>query len=127
MGFLAGCGLSNGIAGLLGYQQSKIGSNNIEIRTTIFQLASGRSMNANVQQRVCKTISDVFNLKESEIRLDASLNDDLQASSLDQMTLFIALEDEFQRTIPQEEVTDLKTVQDVVDFIHKKLKEPAST
>jgi acyl carrier protein len=84
-------------------------------------------MNANVQQRVLKTISDILNREENEIRLDASLRDDLQASSLDQMTLFIALEDEFQRTIPQEEVTDLKTVRDVVDFIYKKLQEPAST
>lgn len=84
-------------------------------------------MNANVQQRVLKTISDVLNRKEGEIRLDASLRDDLQASSLDQMTLFIALEDEFQRTIPQEEVTDLRTVSDVIDFIHKKLQEPTPT
>lgn len=89
-----------------------------------YQPASSRTMNANVQQRVVKAISDVLNRKEDEIRLDASLRDDLQASSLDQMTLFIALEDEFQRTIPQEEVTDLRTVKDVVDFIHKKLQEP---
>jgi acyl carrier protein len=90
-----------------------------------YQPASGSSMN--VQQRVLKTVSDVLNRKETEVRLDASLSNDLQMSSLDQMTLFIALEDEFQRTIPQEEVTDLRTVGDVVDFIHKKLQEPAPT
>lgn len=84
-------------------------------------------MNANVQQRVLKAISDVLNWEESKIRLDASLHDDLQMSSLDQMTLFIALEDEFQRTIPQEEVADLRTVNDVIQFIHKKLQEPAAT
>ena len=84
-------------------------------------------MNANVQQRVLKVISDVLNRKESEIRLDASLRNDLQASSLDQMTLFIVLEDEFQRSIPQEEVTDLATVKDIIDFIHKKLQEPSPT
>jgi acyl carrier protein len=84
-------------------------------------------MNANVQQRVLKIISEIINREESEIRLDASLRNDLQASSLDQMTLFIALEDEFQRTIPQEEVTDLRTVKDIVDFIHKKVQEPSLT
>jgi acyl carrier protein len=84
-------------------------------------------MNANVQQLVLKIISEVLNREGNEIRLDASLRDDLQASSLDQMTLFIALEDEFQRTIPQEEVTDLRTVKDIVDFIHKKLQEPSPT
>jgi len=79
----------------------------------------------NVQQRVLKVISDVLNRNESEINLEASLRNDLQASSLDQMTLFIVLEDEFQRSIPQEEVTDLATVQDVIDFINKKLREPS--
>ena len=84
-------------------------------------------MNANVQQRVLKIISEITNREENEIRLDASLRDDLQASSLDQMTVFIALEDEFQRSIPQEEVTDLRTVKDIVEFIRKKLQEPSST
>ena len=84
-------------------------------------------MNVSVQQRVLKVIAEILNRKESEIRLDATLREDLQASSLDQMTLFIALEDEFQRTIPQEEVTDLRTVKDIVDFIHKKLQEPSPT
>ena len=84
-------------------------------------------MNANMQQRILKIIAEVLNREESEIRLDASLRDDLQASSLDQMTLFIALEDEFQRAIPQEEVTDLRTVKDIVDFINKKLQEPSPT
>lgn len=84
-------------------------------------------MNVNVQQRVVNVIADVLNSKENEIRLDASLHDDLQASSLDQMTLFIALEDEFQRAIPQEEVSGLKTVKDIVEFIDKKLQEPLPT
>jgi acyl carrier protein len=91
------------------------------------QPASSNSMNANVQQRVVNVIADVLNRNESEIRLDATLHDDLQASSLDQMTLFIALEDEFQRTIPQEEASELKTVKDIVDFIDKKLQDPSPT
>ncbi len=83
-------------------------------------------MNANVQQRVVKVISEIFNRKESEIRLDASIRDDLQASSLDQMTLYVALEDEFQRSMPPEEVTELATVKDIVDFIDRKLQESSS-
>jgi acyl carrier protein len=91
------------------------------------QPASSKSMNANVQQRVIKVISDIFNRKESEIRLDASIRDDLQASSLDQMTLYVALEDEFQRTLPPEEVMGLVIVKDIVSFIDRKLQETAST
>jgi acyl carrier protein len=84
-------------------------------------------MNVNVQQRVLKVIADILNRKESEIRLDASLRDDLQASSLDQMTIYIALEDEFQRSLPPEEVTELVTVKAIVEFIDRKLQEPSST
>lgn len=84
-------------------------------------------MNVNVQQRVVKVISEIFNRKKSEIRLDASIRGDLQASSLDQMTLYVALEDEFQRAMPPEEVTELVTVKDIVSFIDRKLQETAST
>jgi len=80
-------------------------------------------MNTNSQQRVIKVIADVLNRNESEIGLDASLNDDLRASSLDQMALYIALEDEFQRNMPPEEVTELRTVKAIIDFIDKKLHE----
>lgn len=84
-------------------------------------------MNANVQQRVIKVIADILNCKESEISLDASLRDDLQASSLDQMTIYIALEDEMQRSLPPEAVAELVTVRAIVDFIEKKLQESPSS
>jgi acyl carrier protein len=89
--------------------------------------SSSNSMNVSVQQRVLKVIAEVLNRKESEIRLDASLRDDLQASSLDQMTIFVGLEDEFQRNMPPEEVTGLVTVKDIIDFIDRKLQETAHT
>ncbi len=80
----------------------------------------------NVQQRVLKVIAEVLNRRENEIRVDASLRDDLQATSLDQMTLYVALEDEFQRSLPPEEVTGLVTVKAIIDFINKKLQESPS-
>jgi len=83
-------------------------------------------MNVNLQQRVLKVIADVLNRNVNEIRLDASLRDDLQASSLDQMTLYVALEDEFQRSMPPEEITELRTVKAIVDFIDKKLQDSPS-
>ncbi len=80
----------------------------------------------NVQQRVLKVIAEVLNRRENEIRVDASLRDDLQATSLDEMTLYVALEDEFQRSLPPEEVTGLVTVKAIIDFINKKLQESPS-
>lgn len=83
-------------------------------------------MNVNVQQRVLKVFSEVLNWNETEIQPDLSLRDDLQLDSLQQMTLFIALEDEFQHSLPPEEVAGLVTVKDIVSFIDRKLQETAS-
>ena len=84
-------------------------------------------MNDDVPQRVIKAIAEVLERKEDEIRLDASLRDELNFDSLKQMTLFILLEDEFHRSMLPEEVPDIATVKDIVDFINRKLQEPAST
>ncbi len=66
----------------------------------------------------------MLDLNEKDIELDASIRDTYRLDSLKQMTLFIALEDEFQRTIPPERVMDLDTVQDVIDFVIKELQQP---
>ena len=84
-------------------------------------------MNSDVHQRVIKAIAEVLERKESEIQLEASLRDDLDCDSLKQMTLFIVLEDEFQRTMPPEDVMGIATVKDIIDFIDRKLQEPAPT
>jgi len=84
-------------------------------------------MNNDVQQRVLRAIAEVLERNEDGIRLDASLRDDLDFDSLKQMTLFILLEDEFQRTMPPEDMAGIVTVKDIVDFINRKLQEPALT
>ena len=84
-------------------------------------------MNTDVQRRVVKAIAEVLERKEDEIPLHASLRDDLDFDSLKQMTLFILLEDEFQRTMPPDDVIGIATVQDIIDFIDRKLQEPAPT
>ena len=84
-------------------------------------------MPTDVQQRVIKAIAEVMELKEEEIRPEASLREDLAFNSLKQMTLFIVLEDEFQRSLPPEDVTGVVTIKDVVDFIERKLQDSAPT
>lgn len=84
-------------------------------------------MENEVQQRVLKVIGEVLSRKADEIQLDASIRDDLQLDSLKQMTLFILLEDEFQRSISPEQVTGLVTVKDIIDFITGKIQEPSTT
>lgn len=82
-------------------------------------------MNDSVQQRVLRVISEVLNRKENEIQPNLSLRDELQLDSLGQMTLFIALEDEFQQSIPPEQAEGLATVKDVIEFIERKTQEPS--
>lgn len=78
-------------------------------------------MKIDAQQRVLKVISEVLDKKDDQIGLDTSLRDDLRLDSLQQMTLFIALEDEFQQSIPPEAAQDLATVGDVISFVESKL------
>jgi acyl carrier protein len=84
-------------------------------------------MNSDIEQRVIKTIAEVLERNASEIPLAASLRDDLNLDSLKQMTLFILLEDEFERTMPPDDLMGIVTVQDIIDFIVRKLQEPAPT
>jgi acyl carrier protein len=81
-------------------------------------------MNVNVQQRVIKVVSEVTDLGEKDVKLTASLSDDLKMDSLQRMTLFIALEDEFQDdSMAPEQVAGLATIQDIIDFVDKKIKQ----
>ena len=84
-------------------------------------------MSNNVQKSVLKAITEALEKTEQDIHLGASLRDDLGFDSLRQMTLFILLEDEFHRSMLPEEVTGIVTVQDIIDFIDRKLQEPAPT
>jgi acyl carrier protein len=84
-------------------------------------------MQSTLTQTVVKLIAEVLDRDGAEIPLGASLRDDLAMDSLKQMTLFIVLEDEFQKSMQPEEVTGIETVQDVIDFIDRKLRESAPT
>lgn len=84
-------------------------------------------MNGELRKRVLKVLSEVTQLPETDIEPNASLRDDLKMDSLQRMTLFIALEDEFQdESMPPEEVADLATVEDIVAFIEAKLAQTPS-
>jgi acyl carrier protein len=79
-------------------------------------------MSAGVQQRVIKVVAEVTNLKEEDIKPTSSLSGDLKMDSLQRMTLYVALEDEFQNySMPQEFVAGLATVQDIIGFIDRQL------
>lgn len=78
-------------------------------------------MDFDIEKRVVSVAEEILSVEKGVDVLNASFANDLYLGSLERMTLFIALEDEFDRTIPQEEVSDLDSVAEIIAFIREKL------
>ena len=78
-------------------------------------------MSEDIFKRVQKVTVEQLSVKEEEVVEAASFTEDLGADSLDVVELVMAFEDEFQIDIPDEEVGEIKTVGDAVNYIGKKL------
>ena len=65
-------------------------------------------------------IAEQLNCEESSITETTSFKDDLGADSLDLFELVMALEDEYNLEIPAEELNDLNTVGDVIEYLKNK-------
>lgn len=74
-----------------------------------------------LEKQVTTVANEVLNLDKRDDLLDASFTDDLSLTSLERMTLFIALEDEFERNIPQEDIEHIDSIRGVVEFIQTRL------
>lgn len=70
-----------------------------------------------VEERVKKIVVEQLSVKEEEVSNEASFVDDLGADSLDTVELVMALEEEFECEIPDEEAEKITTVQQAVDYI----------
>jgi acyl carrier protein len=79
-------------------------------------------MSATIEQKVKNIIADQLGVGEDEIKITSSFIEDLGADSLDIVELVMAMEEEFEVEIPDEEAENIKTVQDAVNYIttHKK-------
>ena len=76
----------------------------------------------NVETKVKGIIAEQLGVAEDEIKTTSSFIEDLGADSLDIVELVMAMEEEFEVEIPDEEAENIKTVQDAVNYIttHKK-------
>jgi acyl carrier protein len=77
----------------------------------------------NVREEVKKIIMEKLGVEESQITDEARFIEDLGADSLDTVELMMALEDKFEREIPDEEAEKLTTVGAAIKYIEEKLKE----
>lgn len=73
---------------------------------------------SDIELKVKKIIADQLNVDEKDVVPEASFIDDLGADSLDTVELVMALEEEFETDIPDEEAEKIKTVQNVIDYIN---------
>jgi len=76
---------------------------------------------SSVEERVRKIVVEQLGVKEDEVVPEASFVDDLGADSLDTVELVMALEEEFETEIPDEDAEKITTVQHAIDYINANL------
>ena len=76
-----------------------------------------------ITKRVTKIVSEQLGVEESKVTVDSKFMEDLGADSLDTVELVMALEDEFDFEIPDEEAEKLKSVGEALSYIENKQAE----
>jgi acyl carrier protein len=77
-------------------------------------------MSEDIHSKITKVIVEKLGVTEDQVKPEAAFIDDLGADSLDQVELVMALEDEFDIEIPDEEAEKLKKVSDVISYVTSK-------
>lgn len=79
------------------------------------------SVMSSIEERVKKIVVEQLGVKEEEVTNTASFVDDLGADSLDTVELVMALEEEFETEIPDEQAEKIGNVQAAIDYINANL------
>jgi len=75
-----------------------------------------------VFEKIKKIIANELNVPKEKITLEANLVDDLGADSIDAVEVIMAIEDEFNIEITDEDMNNIKTIGDMVEYIEKNVK-----
>jgi acyl carrier protein len=70
-----------------------------------------------VDEKIIKIICEQLDVPEKDVVPEASFVDDLGADSLDQVELIMAMEEEFDVSIPDEDAEKIATVKDAIDYV----------
>ncbi|MDP1757433.1 MAG: acyl carrier protein [Pseudohongiella sp.] len=76
---------------------------------------------SSIEERVKKIVCEQLGVKEEDVKLSSSFVEDLGADSLDTVELVMALEEEFETEIPDEDAEKITTVQLAIDYINQHL------
>lgn len=71
-------------------------------------------------EKMKEIIADQLGVSEDEVTLEASFKEDLDADSLDLFELVMALEEEYDAEIPSDDLAELNTVGDVINYLKDK-------
>jgi acyl carrier protein len=74
---------------------------------------------SDIEQRVKKIVAEQLGTDAATVKNESSFIDDLGADSLDTVELVMALEEEFDTEIPDDEAEKITTVQQAIDYINK--------
>ncbi|MFL3646058.1 MAG: acyl carrier protein [Cellvibrionales bacterium] len=72
---------------------------------------------SSIEQRVIKMVAEQLGVKEEDVQTTSSFVEDLGADSLDTVELIMALEEEFDAEIPDEDAEKIATVNDAISYI----------
>ena len=72
-----------------------------------------------IRQKVYSVVFEVSGIETSKLENSLSISDDIAPSSLDRVTLFMALEDEFSTSVAEEELRDIETLGDLINFVER--------
>ena len=88
----------------------------------------GEQQKETIHKRVVDVLREVLSLAVDEPAITPGTRfvEDLGAESLDMAQFVMSLEEEFEKSIEDEQLMDLKTVQDAVDYIQKRITESES-
>ena len=75
-----------------------------------------------VLEKVKAILSEQFDVEEDSITPDTNLSEDLEADSLDVVDLLMSIEDEFEIEVPDEEIENIKTVDQLVKYIEANMR-----
>lgn len=71
----------------------------------------------NIEQRIKKIVAEQLGVSEADVKKESSFVNDLGADSLDTVELVMALEEEFECEIPDEQAEKINTVQEAINYV----------
>lgn len=74
---------------------------------------------ASIEEKVIAIICEQLDVAKEDVVMDASFVDDLGADSLDQVELIMAMEEEFDVSIPDEDAEKIATVKNAIEYVNK--------